>query len=314
MNKYAILIFALLFNISSCMIAQENDDIVKVSSLERSITKGKDIYLSGAIIEGKLDFTKLTDYYVEGPHTKRGMISSSITFINCSFSDNILAYKREGKTDHRISFIKNLTFINCEFNADVILKEIVVNGLANFSKSTFEGIVDIEGADFRSIDNYFAECIFNGKFKAQRTRFNGNVNFLKSEFFALASFQHATFNGDVQFGACVFYDHLDLSLIKATDNYIMNYVILHKKAIMNNGNYMGRVEFQQTVFNAAIEMKGNVYTFPVKFNNAIIEAEISVENSRFLSGMPELDNINSDKGLSIDFSKAQISTLQTIEK
>ncbi len=314
MNTNTILIFALLFSINSCMFAQESDHTVKSSSLERSIVKGKDVYLSSTTIEGDLDFTKLVDYYIEGANTKRGEVSSSLTFVNCSFSGKIIAYYRDGKVDNRISFLKNLTFINCEFNSEVILKEVVVNGVANFSKSTFEDVVDIEGADFRSKDNYFSACVFNGKFKAQRARFNGNVNFLNAEFFALANFQHAIFNGDVQFGACVFYENADLSLIKATDNFIMNYVVFHKKALMNNGYYMGRVEFQQTVFNAPIEMKGNVYTFPVKFNNAIVEAEISVENSSFLSGIPEIDNIKSEKGLSIDFSKAKISSLQTIQK
>ena len=77
---------------------------------------------------------------------------------------------------------------------------------------------------------------------------------------------------------------------------------------------MGRVEFQQAKFYSPIEMKGNVYTFPVKFNNATIEAEFSVDNSCFLSGMPEVDNISGDGGLIIDFSKAQISNMQTIQK
>lgn len=314
MNTYAIVLFALLFNINSCMIAQESDHTVKASSIEKDISKGKDIYLSGAIIEGDLDFTKITNYYVEGIHTKRGSISSSITFVNCSFPDLVVAYKRDGKMDHRISFLKNLTFINCDFSSDVIMNEIVVHGIANFVKNSFEGVVDIEGADFKSKDNYFTECIFNGKFKAQRTHFNGNISFLKSEFYALADFQHAVFNGDAQFGACVFYDHADLSLIKAADNFIMNYVVFHKKVLMNNGNYLGRVEFQQAGFHASIEMKGNVYTFPVKFNNAVIEAELSVENSCFLSGMPEMDQVNSENGLIIDFSKAKISTMQTKQK
>lgn len=314
MNTYVIVIFALVFNINSCMFAQESDPIVKASSIEKDISKGKDIYLSGAIIEGDLDFTKLTNYSIEGINTKRGSITSSITFVNCSFSGKVVAYSRGGKIDSKISFLKNLTFVKCDFSSDVIMKEIVVHGIVNFVQNSFEGIVDIEGADFRSKDNYFTECVFNGKFKAQRTRFNGNINFLKSEFYSMADFQNAVFNGDAQFGACVFYDHADLSLVKATDNFIMNYVVFHKKAIMNNGNYMGRVEFQQASFHAPIEMKGNIYTFPVKFNNAIIEAEFSVENSCFLAGMPEIDNINSENGLIIDFSKAQISTMQTIKK
>ena len=314
MNRYAIVIFALVFNINSCMFAQESDHTVKVSSIEKNINKGKDIYLSGAIIEGDLDFTKITNYYVEGLNSKRGSISSSITFVNCSFSGKVVAYNREGEIDNRISFLKNLTFINCDFSSDFIMKEIVVHGNANFVKNSFEGIVDIEGADFRSKDNYFSECVFNGKFKAQRTRFNGNISFLKSEFYAMADFQHAIFNGYAQFGACVFYDHVDLSLIKATDNFIMNYAIFYKKSILNNGNYKGRVEFQQAKFHAPIEMKGNVYTFPVKFNNASIEAGFSVENSCFLSGIPEIDNVNCETGLIIDFSKAQISKMQIIQK
>lgn len=311
MNSYTIILIALLMSINSCVFAKESDKTVKASSIEKSILKGKDIRLSGLIIEGDIDFTELVNYYTEGRNVERGSVSSSITFVNCTFPDKIIAFKRENKIDKRISFLKNITFINCSFSSDIMLKEVVVHGIANFVKNSFDGIINIEGADFRNQDNYFTECVFNDKIKAQRTRFNGNVSFLKSEFFALADFQQAVFNGKVQFGACKFYDHADFSLIKATDNFIMNYAEFNKKSIMNNSNYMGRVEFQQASFYAAIEMKGNTYAYPVKLNNVVIEADFSVENSYFLSGLPELDNLKNDS--LIDFSKAYISTIKEMK-
>jgi len=303
--KFYLLIFIMItFSTLSCASKNENQTVmsdtlamnnakteISVEKIEKLIEKGKDVTISNALIKGKLDFTLLSEKYIESVNSYRTEISSNITFMDCVFEDEVVAQRKDGEITYRTNFQKNVTFINCKFEKEIVLRQSNIFGLVNFTGSFFKGDANFEGINFVSVDVYFTECIFKEAARFQNTMFSGNVNFLKTEFYKEANFQQTTVKRDAQFGACVFVHYIDFGNAFFQGNFLANYAEFNRRAFFNNVRFMSRAEFIDCKFKEISEFKNSLFYGFTSFKNSKITGQFTIDESAFILGKPNTENI-----------------------
>ena len=190
-TKFTFLTFLIFATITFSQKQIEASDIMK------DIKNGKSISYKNATIVGVLDFTYMDEALEKQPkrkkkswwsninssNTVKKIIDVQISFKNCTFKDDVLAYFPH--KDSGYTFIANfedkVIFTNCNFERK-----------AMFKFSRFERDTDFSGATFDD-DTTF-------KF----SKFLGNISFSNSKFAETATFKHAKFNENVSFSNSVF--------------------------------------------------------------------------------------------------------------
>lgn len=187
--RIGILIFIGLFSLRA--YAQNS---VQAAQIMKDIKDGKSISYQDATIEGVLDFTfmdeklpdlpeKSTWYNNGGSNVVDESIGVSISFVNCTFNEDVLAYIHEERSGYTFTadFDKDVMFKNCKFSRD-----------AMFKYSDFDNIANFEGSKFQRKSTFkYAE--FDEKANFSNTRFNDDATFKYAEFDEGVSFRNAVF-------------------------------------------------------------------------------------------------------------------------
>ncbi len=201
------------------------------------INEGYNVYYENVEIIGNIDFTSILDTVKTSRKIFTGYINSSITFIDCVFSGDVLAYGGDGDYFFNTVFKKNVSFIGSKFNGKVDFnsakfEDIVdFNGSyfledANFEKTEFEGKVNFIGAKFsKTIDFYLG-------------KFSSKTSFEKAEFYGFANFKNANFPGYVVFREANFRDISNFKEVQFLES-----------ATFDNSKFAGRVTFTGSVFS-----------------------------------------------------------------
>lgn len=165
---------------------------IKASDILKDIDNGKDVSLKNVTIEGYLDFTDLRnrkhtessfDLFGKGNDTYESSVEGAITFINCTFSDDVIAYYHEERD--------NDTFI-AHFEEAVVFQNCTFKRKSEFKYSEFEGTVDFSGTLFNREANFkYAE--FSEAPNFTKVNFRDDADFKYAEFPRGASFEWATF-------------------------------------------------------------------------------------------------------------------------
>jgi hypothetical protein len=202
--RIGILIFIGLFSVRA--FAQNT---VQASDIMKDIEKGKSISYENTTIEGVLDFTfmdeKLPDlpekskwYNNGGSNTVDESTAVSISFVNCIFKDDVLAYihiERSGYT-FTADFDKDVVFKNCEFSRN-----------AMFKYSNFDREANFEGSKF------LRESTF------KYAEFDEKANFSNTQFADDATFKYAEFDEGVSFENAIFEESLNIKYMNARGDF-----------------------------------------------------------------------------------------------
>jgi uncharacterized protein YjbI with pentapeptide repeats len=182
---------------------------VKAHTILNDISKGKSVNYENVTITGSLDMTfmneKLPDlpekskwWKNSGSNTIEQNIEGKITFVNCTFTDAVLAYIHD--KDSGYTFIAN-------FENEVIFKNCKFLNKALFKYSKFE-----EGTIF-----------YKSKFKGESTFkysiFDNKANFEHAVFEEDANFKYAKFNNGVTFSNVKFEGDLDIKYAKVRGDF-----------------------------------------------------------------------------------------------
>jgi hypothetical protein len=201
--QWTSLMFILLIGVPS--LAQQT---VKASDIISAIKKGKDITYKDVTITGVLDLTfmneKLPDLPKKrkwwkngGSNTVKESIDSKISFVNCTFKDDVLAYIHD--EDSGYTFIANfeddVIFKNCRFKGDAMFKYSGFEGIADFSNATFEKSTTFKYADFDTKAN-FANTVFEEDAIFKYTEFKDGVSFNNARFKENLNIKYTQVNGD----------------------------------------------------------------------------------------------------------------------
>jgi len=179
---------------------------VSAAKIMDDIKKGKDISYENVTVTGVLDFTyhlakadKYTKYaWWNGSNAVKEEIESEISFLNCTFDSDVLAYIHVEESGYTFTadFEKPVTFRNCEFTRN-----------AMFKYSLFDESVDFSGSIFWR-DNTFKYAEFESK-----------ATFSKATFKKDAIFKYAKFNEGVSFFGANFKEHLDIKYLNVSGQF-----------------------------------------------------------------------------------------------
>lgn len=297
-----IIIFCILLEFSSCKASSQ--DHIQAKDIIGELQAGKNVFYSNKIIKGTLDFTSLPSYRMSSNANKVDVIGA-VTFDNCQFEEDVIAfYKTEQGSITFVEFAKCLSFTSCIFQKRLLLREIVVNGLFNLTKSQIQGEFGIEGGLLQHSLTFFTDSKFKAEARFQRIKIRGNIDLLKTEFWANASFQLADFEGNVMFADAIFNKSVDFSLVSFS-----------KKLILNNSLFYGDLNFSSAVFNARTEIINAQFKQDVvfdeikcwdvlKLNNSSFASRLSFLKGTFFCQKPELRSVTFENGKKIDVTDA----------
>jgi hypothetical protein len=208
-------------------IAQQS---VSATQIMEDIQDGKDISYEGVTINGILDFTYMDAKIDDLPRRSKWWNSSSnevdesievvISFVNCTFDDDVLAYIHDDPTGYTFTadFERRVTFKNCEFTRK-----------AMFKYSEFDDDVSFEDSKFRRASTFkYAE--FDDFADFSGTTFNDDAIFKYSEFDSGVSFANAVFEESLNIKYLDVRGDFNIDKMKVDDDIDAKYTSINGKS------------------------------------------------------------------------------------
>ena len=208
------LLLTLLFSIS--ITAQQT---VKANDILNDIKRGKTISYKNVTITGVLDMTYMNEKLSELPTKRRWWknngsnsveetIENKITFINCVFENDVLAYFHDEDSGYTFiaNFENDIRFKNCQFKRDAMFKYSDFEGNADFSGSTFKESTTFKYAKFKNRVS-FANTVFDESAIFKYSKFKDGVSFNNAHFKEDLNLKYTQVRGDFDIkGMKVAYD------------------------------------------------------------------------------------------------------------
>ena len=195
---------------------------VNAEEIIKAVKSGKTISYKNAIIVGVLAFTFMDEAIDRLPKRKKWwnynnsnvvkkQIESNISFINCTFEDDVLAYIPDEHSGYTFTanFEDTTIFKNCTFKEKAMFKYSTFERNASFEGSAFNGDSTFKYAKFRK-DSSFKNTYFSESSTFKYAKFNRNISFEKAVFKETATFKYAKFNNGVSFNNARFEEDLNL--------------------------------------------------------------------------------------------------------
>ncbi len=204
---------------------------IEASDLLKDIKDGKTITISNATIEGVLDFTYMDNALPKLPKRRKWwnnggsnevtkIIESKISFINCVFTDDVLAYIPDEDSGYTFT---------ADFESTVTFKDCTFERKAMFKYSDFERDTDFSGTKFKDDNTFkyakfdraisFNNTIFEEPATFKYAEFRENVSFANSIFKETATFKYSKFKDGVSFNNTKFQEDLNLKYTKVTGQF-----------------------------------------------------------------------------------------------
>lgn len=207
---------------------------VNASQIMMDIREGKNISLENMTIVGDLDFTYMDEKLPDLPRKSRWWnngnsntveesIDVAVTFKNCTFEGDVLAYIHEDKSGY--------TFV-ADFDRDVVFSDCTFNANAMFKYSDFDGKVDFSGADFQRKSTFkYAE--FDERADFSDSRFDDDATFKYAQFDEGASFKHAVFEESWNIKYMKARGEFDITGLEVRDDIDAKYTKINGKSFTN---------------------------------------------------------------------------------
>ena len=226
-SKIASLVICLFLTVS--LTAQKR---VNASTIMNDIANGKDITYKNATIVGDLDFTKMDEKLPTLPKRKNSWwnngnsnkkveeIKSSVSFVNCTFEDNVFAYIHDEDSGYTFTadFNEDTTFKNCTFKEKAMFKYSNFEEKADFSDSNFSSESTFKYANFKG-DVNFAKTSYGESSTFKYSIFRNHVSFANTTFKESATFKYAQFKDGVSFNKASFEQELNIKYTKVSGDF-----------------------------------------------------------------------------------------------
>ncbi|MDP5106753.1 MAG: pentapeptide repeat-containing protein [Polaribacter sp.] len=207
---------------------------VDASTILKDIKAGKSIAYQNASINGALDLTYMNDALKNLPNKKKSswwgsgnssneikkLIDVKISFINCTFKDDVLAYIPDEDSGYTFtaSFDDETIFKNCNFEKKAMFKYSRFKSTTDFSGTNFKDDSTFKYAKFDNNIN-FSNTKFDEIATFKYANFNRNVSFYGSEFLDSAIFKYTKFNSGVSFKNTKFKEDLNIKYMNVTGDF-----------------------------------------------------------------------------------------------
>lgn len=229
--KHKIILLACLF-LSITFFAQKT---IEASDIMKDIKAGKSISYQNAKIVGTLDFTYMDEALEKLPakrkknswwgnggsdNTINKLIEVKISFTNCTFKDDVLAYIPDEDSGYTFtaSFEDIAIFKNCNFERKAMFKYSRFERNTDFSGTTFDDDTTFKYAKFDR-DISFENTKFAEVSTFKYAKFNRNVSFANSIFEDEAVFKYTKFNDGVSFNNTNFEEDLNIKYMQVSGDF-----------------------------------------------------------------------------------------------
>lgn len=207
---------------------------VNASEIIAKINRGEAVTYKNAEIVGVLDLTRLDNMRLEkkadGKNSTDEYISTvkvPLTFIDCTFKDDVLAYYNPDNEDIKILNRKKEVY-NTNFDKAVRFENCVFEGYSAFKYSKFKEDVSFAGSNFRHEANFkyikfsksadYSTAKFAEEANFKYVTFPEQTSFGNASFKREANFKYAKFSGDADFKAADFRGLANFKYTKVANN------------------------------------------------------------------------------------------------
>lgn len=228
--KHKITLLASLL-LSITFFAQKT---INASDIMKDIKNGKSISYQNATIDGVLDFTYMQDALEKLPSKKKkswwgngnysnnvkNLIDVKVSFINCTFKDDVLAYIPDEDSGYTFvaSFEDTAIFKDCKFERKAMFKYSSFERNSDFSGSNFDDDTTFKYAKFEK-DISFANTNFVEVSTFKYAKFNRNVSFANAVFEDSAVFKYTEFYNGVSFKNTNFEEDLNIKYMNVSGDF-----------------------------------------------------------------------------------------------
>jgi len=233
--KHALTLLSLLLVSAVTSTAQSK---VKASDIIKQINEGHDVAYTNVEVEGNLDLTDLQNR-TEAHHSNRWLrhfdgddntfvstVNVSLTFTNCTFLDDVLAYYNLNHSREAFvaNFEKGVVFKNCNFNRASEFKYSQFEGTTNFAGSTFKDEANFKYAVFSSGPS-FASTKFEEGANFKYTHFPVETSFQQATFYGLANFKYSKFTSPLNIESIAFKGSEDFKYTRIDGKSFTSYLL-----------------------------------------------------------------------------------------
>ena len=208
-----IVLFAFTI-LATVSVAQQRVDADEVI---RQINQGQAVSYENVEISGDLDLTNLNNrertnsskgwFGFGDSDTYESIVEASISFINCTFLGDVIAYYHDDREDETFiaHFEDDAVFRKCTFREGSEFKYSEFSEEADFSGSVFEEEANFKYAEFSEAPS-FAQSVFSDEANFKYAEFPEETNFTAVVFDNEANFKYAEFPRGASFEEAVFND------------------------------------------------------------------------------------------------------------
>ncbi|RSC92649.1 pentapeptide repeat-containing protein [Tenacibaculum singaporense] len=218
--KNIVTVIGLLFCFSTAFAQKP----ISALDIMRDVKNGKAIEISNATIKGTLDFTFMDEALPKlpkrkswwnngGSNTIEKQITNKVSFVNCVFDDDVLAYIPHEKSGY--TFVAN-------FEDIVVFKDCTFEQKAMFKYSDFEKNTNFSNTKFKG-DSTFKYAKFDRDITFENTSFEEPATFKYADFKRFVSFKNSVFNESAIFKYTEFKDGVSFRNVKFEEDLNIKY-------------------------------------------------------------------------------------------
>jgi uncharacterized protein YjbI with pentapeptide repeats len=230
---------------------------VNAADIIAKINRGEAVVYKNVEITGDLDLTRLDNMKLEREPNNRfstreyvSTVKVPVTFINCTFKGDVLAYVNPDGQNVRLFSNKDSNEVyNTNFTKAVRFEDCVFEGYSAFKYSRFKENVSFAGSTFHH-EALFKYSKFSGDVDFSKARFKRDGNFKYATFPETANFSKTTFQRDADFKYAKFEQQADFG--QATFRGLANfkYTKVNRHFNLSRAVFDGSEDFKYTQVNS----------------------------------------------------------------
>lgn len=212
---------------------------ISASEILKKIDNGESVTYKNVVIEGELDFTDLRNqrqtssslnFFGGDNDTYESSVEASISFIDCTFNDDVLAYYHDerGNDTYIAHFEGDVIFQNCNFKRKSEFKYSEFQEKVDFSKTIFNREANFKYAEF-SEQPSFASVEFRDDANFKYSEFPYGANFESATFEELANFKYTKFRSPVNFDNTSFEGSEDFKYTRVDGRSFTTFLLKNRK-------------------------------------------------------------------------------------
>lgn len=248
------LLFLLLFGLCGINTGRAQSAVTAAEIIAR-INRNEPVSYQNAVISGDLDLTELANKRLNersswvGQGSYLSTVTVPMTFKNCVFSGNVIAYKNTIASRDRENGLLNMNnggiTSTADFTEPVLFDKCVFEQDAAFKYTTFRRKAVFVGNTFKDIA-LFKYTRFSESADFSNSSFGEFADFKYAKFNTVSDFRNARFNGSADFKYTKFDEKADFGQARFARNADFKYTDLPQGTRFDETEFKGSADFKYT--------------------------------------------------------------------